>query len=162
MTPVWLLDVDGVLNANRPGWGAAPRTGYATADGVRYQFRWAPKLISEIRDLGNSGLVEINWCTTWCAYIDQIESIFDLPGFSRSFTEDHRDRQLTLETKHLAAMEVIDTGRRLIWTDDDVIPTSGALFRSLTAAGSLLISPDWRKGLQPEHIDQIKEFLSAR
>ena len=23
--PVWLLDVDGVINATRPGWHAAPR-----------------------------------------------------------------------------------------------------------------------------------------
>ncbi len=24
MTPLWLLDVDGVINATRPGWHAAP------------------------------------------------------------------------------------------------------------------------------------------
>ncbi|KUL32677.1 hypothetical protein [Actinoplanes awajinensis] len=40
--PVWLLDVDGVLNANRPGWSAAPRRGMAYAGGTGFLMRWAP------------------------------------------------------------------------------------------------------------------------
>ena len=33
--PVWLLDVDGVLNVTKPGWGGPPRQGEVTYAGVK-------------------------------------------------------------------------------------------------------------------------------
>ncbi|WP_146099553.1 hypothetical protein [Kineococcus xinjiangensis] len=39
---VWLLDVDGVLNASRPGWSAPPRIRSAYSGGFEYRIRWAP------------------------------------------------------------------------------------------------------------------------
>src|SRR5690348_3934124 len=42
---VWLLDVDGVLNANRPGWGGPPRGGNAQSGGDLFRIRWAPALV---------------------------------------------------------------------------------------------------------------------
>jgi hypothetical protein len=47
--PVWLLDVDGVVNVARPGWGAAPRSGNAYSGATAYRMRWAPTLIERIR-----------------------------------------------------------------------------------------------------------------
>ncbi len=48
---LWLLDNDGVLNANRPGWGAAPRYGMAYFRGAGWKQCWAPTLMSRIRVL---------------------------------------------------------------------------------------------------------------
>ena len=45
--PVWLLDVDGVLNANKPGWGQAPRKRIISG----FVVRWAPKLIVRMHRL---------------------------------------------------------------------------------------------------------------
>jgi hypothetical protein len=42
--PVWLLDVDGVINATRPGWGSPPRRASVYADGGDWPMRWAPAL----------------------------------------------------------------------------------------------------------------------
>jgi hypothetical protein len=43
-----LLDVDGVLNADRPGWSAAPGRATVYAD-TAYPLRWAPALLRRIR-----------------------------------------------------------------------------------------------------------------
>lgn len=47
--PVWLLDVDGVINATRPGWGSPPRQASVYADGDDWPMRWAPALIDAAR-----------------------------------------------------------------------------------------------------------------
>ncbi|MEU1763329.1 hypothetical protein [Micromonospora sp. NPDC005652] len=76
LSPVWLLDVDGVINASRPGWNAVPWKGYAYDRATEYKIRWAPQLIARIYELHRAGLVEIRWCSTWCAYADQLERLF--------------------------------------------------------------------------------------
>ncbi len=65
LRPVWLLDVDGVINVPRPGWNAAPRSGNACSAGTAFRIRWAPALLDRIRALHHTGSVEIRWCSTW-------------------------------------------------------------------------------------------------
>lgn len=156
--PIWLLDVDGVINTSRPGWSAAPQSGKAYAGGVGYRLRWAPALLDRIRRLHGSGAVEVRWCTTWCAYADQLERLWRLPPLMRAFTEDINGTTAVM-AKIAAARRVLADGGRLIWTDDDVVPLSGELHGELTADGrALLIRPKASVGLQPEHLDQIEAF----
>ena len=156
--PIWLLDVDGVINTSRPGWGEAPQHGTAYADGVGYTLRWAPALISRIRDLHRDGTVEVRWCTTWCAYADQLEYLFGLPKLGRAFTGDINGHAASM-AKVAAARQVLADGRRLIWTDDAEVPLYGELHDELTADGrALLIRPRGSVGLQPEHLDQIEAW----
>ena len=164
--PVWLLDVDGVLNGTgRAGWHAPPRTGTAYSDGVGYTFRWAPQLIQAIRALLPQ--VEVRWATTWIdAGTGQVEKLLGLPALPiayppdtarRSTSPDFRSAHLLAKTR--AAVEVVRSGHRLIWTDDDAIPLSGQDRDILDAAGALLIAPDTRRGLRPHHLDQIQSFI---
>ncbi|MCX5066744.1 hypothetical protein OOJ91_12895 [Micromonospora lupini] len=160
LPPVWLLDVDGVVNAREPGWSAAAREGTAYYSGVDYILRWAPALIERIEALHLAGTVEVRWCSTWCAYVDQLERLWSLPELGRAFTEDINGYAAIL-AKIAAARRVIAEGRRLVWTDDDVVPmpNDGPLHGELTADGrALLIRPDHRVGLQPEHLDAIEAF----
>jgi hypothetical protein len=159
--PVWLLDVDGVLNAARPGWGAAPRSGTAYSDGQLFRLRWAPRLVTRIRGLHNGGLVEICWCSTWCSDADQVEGLLGLPRLGRAW--QHPIGAAAAPAAKLAATRAaLDQGRRLIWTDDDAIPASGPLRDELTATGrALLIAPRPNRGLQPAHLDAIEAFLTA-
>ncbi|WBB94103.1 hypothetical protein [Verrucosispora sp. WMMC514] len=157
LPPVWHLDVDGVINVSRPGWGAAPRTGYAYAAGRGWKMRWAPALITRIRDLHKAGTVEVRWCTTWCAYADQLERLWALPPLVRAFTEDINGDAASL-AKLAAARQVIAEGRRLIWTDDTEVPRWGEVHDELVFGGALLIRPRGSIGLQPEHLDQIEAF----
>lgn len=158
--PVWLLDVDGVLNATRPGWSAAPRNGTAYGGGHPYRLRWAPALITRIRALHQAGSVTLRWCSTWCADADQVERLFALPPLERSWTGPI-SHSAAPAAKLAAAHAVLDQGHRLIWTDDDAVPTSGPVHDELVATGcALLIAPLANRGLQPEHLDTIEAFLS--
>ncbi len=161
MKTVWLLDVDGVLNANRPAWKETPKSGEAFAGGMSFRIRWAPSLASRIRALHRAGTVEITWCTTWCAYADQIEQLLGLPELARAFTADINGEEASL-AKAAAALRVVEQGHRLIWTDDLEVPRSGDLHRALTKdRRSLLIRPFERRGLTPEHMDRIEAFAAA-
>ncbi|MGW3608980.1 hypothetical protein ACWD6N_03675 [Micromonospora sp. NPDC005163] len=161
--PVWLLDVDGVVNARLPGWPGDPATGKAYAGSAGYVMTWAPALVDRIRELHAAGVVEVRWCTTWCAYADELERLWDLPVLGRAFTEDVNGFA-AVKAKMRAARQVISEGRRLIWTDDDVVPlpNDGGLHDDLTADGrALLIRPSGRCGLEPEHLDEIEAFAKA-
>ncbi|WP_196454402.1 hypothetical protein [Planomonospora sp. ID82291] len=157
--PVWLLDVDGVINASRPGWGGPPRSGTAYSGGDAYRIRWAPALLDRIRALHRAGGVEIRWCSTWCADADQMERLFGLPRLARAWSE-HLSATAAATAKLTAARDVLAQGRRLIWTDDVEVPAGGPVHDELTAGGrALLIAPSPGRGLQPEHMDAIEAFV---
>ncbi|GAA4590198.1 hypothetical protein GCM10023107_15520 [Actinoplanes octamycinicus] len=157
MRPVWLLDVDGVLNANRPGWGAAPRRAMAYAAGTGFLMRWAPALLDRIRAIHRSGAVEIRWCTTWCPQSEQLERLFALPRLEPCWTDELHQPEAAA-AKLAAARRVLAAGRPLIWTDDADIPP--AAHEELPRLGrTLLITPRPNRGLQPEHLDAVEQFL---
>ncbi|WP_218061856.1 HAD domain-containing protein [Planobispora rosea] len=159
--PVWLLDVDGVINATRPGWGAAPRSATAYSGDIAYRLRWAPALIERIRALHRAGSVEIRWCSTWCADAEQVERLLALPRLARCWS-DRPSADTAATAKLAAARDILAQGRRLIWTDDVEVPTSGPIHDELTHDGrALLIAPSPGRGLQPEHLDAIEAFISA-
>lgn len=161
--PVWLLDVDGVINTIRPGWGTAPRKQHvwSATDRHSYLMRWAPALIDRIRKLHEAGTVELRWCTTWCPDADALEKLWLLPPLERALTEVPVPKgAFGWPLKAEAARAVLADGRRLVWTDDEAVPGSGALYDELTADGrALLIAPNPTRGLQPDHLDAIEAFL---
>lgn len=161
LPPVWLLDVDGVVNATKPGWGAAPRRATAYADGDGWPIRWAPALLDRIRSLHTLGVVEVRWCTTWCTWADQLERLWRLPELGRAFTEPINGVAAS-RAKLAAARQILGEGRRLVWTDDIEVPLSGHVYDELTADGrALLIRPSGRRGLQPEDLDAIEVFCKT-
>lgn len=162
--PVWLLDVDGVLNAARPGWDEAFDQGQAFVDGASYRLRWAPPLTRRIGALALSGAVELRWATTWVDHIMQVERLLRLPQIDPAFhgLTDHHDVDQTAELKLRAALDVVEVERRpLIWTDDDAIPVHGPELERLLGAGPpvLLLAPGSGHGLQPEDLTAIDDFL---
>lgn len=163
--PVWLLDVDGVLNAARPGWGDEVQQGQAFVDGAGYRLRWAPQLVRRITGLVYGGAVEVRWATTWVDHIVQVERLFRLPPLATAFQDldPYDDPEHTCRVKLEAALAVVEgEGRPLIWTDDDAIPRSGPQRRRLREAGVpvLLLSPSSRHGLQPEDLEEIDDFVA--
>jgi len=166
LPPVWLLDVDGVVNANKPGWGTPMRRAMAYAEGAGWPMRWAPQLLDRIRHLHTADLVEVRWCTTWCAYADQFERMWRLPELGRAFTEPLNGIAADV-AKLAAARAVLNVeGRRLIWTDDTVVPCptdQADLHAELAADGrALLIRPRLKRGLQPADLDLIEAFCNRQ
>ncbi|MEU4219932.1 HAD domain-containing protein [Actinoplanes sp. NPDC026623] len=164
--PVWLLDVDGVLNTVRPGWGGPPRRSlvWSSADNTSYPMRWAPALIDRIRALQAAGKVEIRWCTTWCPEAERLERLWSLPELARSLDADPMPRGSDCwPLKQRAALAVLAEGRRLIWTDDEALPPPGPQRDELSAHGrALLIAPRSARGLQPADLDLIGKFAEGR
>lgn len=164
--PVWLLDVDGVINATRPGWGAAPRRApvWSATDGRSYPLRWAPPLVDRIRRLHDSGAVEVRWCSTWCPDADSLEQLWRLPVLVRALDADPMPRGAECWALKLAAARaVLAEERSLIWTDDEATPAEGPIYDELTADGrALLVTPLASRGLQPDDLDRIEEFCAGR
>jgi hypothetical protein len=63
--------------------------------------------------------------------------------------------------KLATARAVLAQGHRLVWTDDVETPTTGPVFEELAGPGrALLIAPSPIRGLQPEHLERIEQFLA--
>jgi hypothetical protein len=84
--PVWLLDIDGVLNAVAaepdrsvwPDW----QQGSAEAGGASWPIRFSPSVARTIRRLHEQDLVEVRWLTTWRDDANrQLRRLLDLPAF---------------------------------------------------------------------------------
>lgn len=160
MKPVWLLDVDGVLNASSPGWGQVPKSGTAFAEGYPYKIVWAPRLIDRIIKIHELDLVDIRWCTTWCDLIGTIETLMGLPVFP---CEPVPTQGLTQQAKIDAAVRVVASNRPLIWTDDNAIPKRGQAGWDTRfnhpPAGHLFIEPNEHEGLQLIDMQDIQRFI---
>jgi hypothetical protein len=160
--PLWLLDLDGVINGSRPGWSGPPRTTSLAAHGVGYRIRYAPALIQRIRALHNADRVEVRWSTSWVDHCEDLNQLFNLPGVEAAF---HLTDATQTQTKaHIgklkvrAALDAVRAGRRLIWTDDEVIPVQGPDRAELEAGDALLIVPDERRCLRPDDLDVIEAY----
>jgi len=164
-TPVWLLDVDGVVNARRPAWDQPFSHGNAFVDGVAYRLQWAPELTKYIRGVHKRKAAEIRWATTWVDHVHQVERLLRLPAFRTAFRGLGSAPSIGApDLKLIAALQVVEVERRpLIWTDDDAIPVLGAQRRRLEEAGVpvLLLAPDPYEGLTPEHLERIDAFLAG-
>jgi hypothetical protein len=163
--PVWLLDVDGVVNARRPAWDHPYAHGNAFVDGVAYRLQWAPTLTRYIKSVHKRQAAEIRWATTWVDHVHQVERLLRLPAFRTAFRGLGAAPSIGAPDRKLAAaLHVVEVERRpLIWTDDDAIPLGGPQRERLEDAGVpvLLISPDPYEGLGPQHVEAIDAFLAA-
>lgn len=151
----WLLDFDGVINIDRSPWKEAPFNSVAYDNGTAYKIRWCPSLINKIRYIHRRG-VKIYWASTWCGNTTQLERITKLPPLLSAGST-----ALSYRLKCEAAKAVVDSGHRLIWTDDEVVPTWGAFHNNLIQAGSLLIKPNEKRGLTPAHLDEILKYVDT-
>lgn len=159
--PVWLLDVDGVINAGRAGWGRAPVAKQVYCPSLRQSFRirWEPALLERIKAMHALGVAEVRWCTTWAPDATELEAALRMPHLEPCWTT-HINGLEASAAKLARASAVLAEGRRLIWTDDREVPLEGEYpYDEMTADGrALLIRPNAQKGLRPEHLRDILEF----
>jgi hypothetical protein len=159
--PVWLLDVDGVINAYVPAW-----TDMVKVKCAGVTIRYAPVLVDRIRTLHASRAVEVRWCTTWCGYpelLADLEALLDV-----AFAPAFGDRPLSktwAEMKAEAAVAVLAEGRRLVWTDDSEVDAGRRLYpaiqRGETDSRAHLVAPESRYGLTADDVLGIEAFLRA-
>lgn len=161
-TPLWLLDVDGVLNALR----LDDLDGYEQCDARGFRITYNPAIIRRIRDLHESGRVEVRWLTTWCDHAPiHIAPPLGLPDFKVEGAADHVDPDnVWTWWKTITAQRLSDAepDRPLIWTDDDLSYGEKRLevewLRERTAP-TLALSPNASTGLTASNLDRIERFI---
>lgn len=163
LQPVWLLDVDGVLNADSTavnkvwGWQAVRRRYVTDARGWRFRMLCAQPVLDFITDIQVSGRADVRWCTTWHEEaVARLAPALGLPPMQLGpiSRPDHEGA-----AKVAAAEAVLAAGRPLIWTDDEIIPPD--FERRPAGTPLLLIRPESRLGLLPEHLSSISAFLDG-
>lgn len=165
--PVWLLDVDGVINADHPEavWGGPPASGRVLGGNDPFLLTWSPLLIARIREIALTGAAEIQWASTWCtgAATRQLEEMWGLPELTDAFDATGPRADVGL-LKYSAALDILESDRRLIWTDDDEVPhrNDPPCDLSMLAASrpSVLIAPHPETGLTPDHMRRIEAFCA--
>jgi hypothetical protein len=165
--PILLLDVDGVLNAARldlpDRWERGAFNGFVLT--------WDPTITARLRDLHESGRVEIQWLTTWTTNADRL--LAEPMGLPRGLkTHARADAAPTgflgllggasgwwkLDLAREAAEAEPD--RRIIWIDDDLAQQAADTGDWLAAHPHVLVvAPDLFAGLTHEQLDVIEAWL---
>jgi hypothetical protein len=176
---VWLLDVDGVVNAVAaegdpsvwPAYSWQRRRVAPVDDGYEYSILTADPVLDFLRGVDAAGRAEIRWHTTWQRSAPlRISPALNLPAWpvadAPEFTH-HRDSGYAGVAdrswwKLAAAQRVVSLeGRRLLWTDDDIDRVADAALAALVGRPDVLaLSPDTATGLTADDLRRCAEFLN--
>jgi hypothetical protein len=172
--PVWLLDVDGVVNAasekpNTAAWSAAEWcAGDAVVRGRTMRILWAQPVVDFIRLVHESARAEVRWHSTWQHDVRALEELVGLPRLTVAVAPEFASRDSTPEWWKLAAAErVVRCERRaLVWADDDLAYSGigsgldGVKARLMPHAPVLLVCPSSGTGLTARDLDSVNGFLN--
>lgn len=159
LPPVWLLDVDGVLNALDPGGLGWPD--YVTFSARGFLLRYSPTLTSRIAELHATGRVEVRWLTTWEGDADRLLAPrMGLPPLAVASAAGEASAGGGWWKLPVAQRVREESGRRLVWTDDDLDRVDEALEWARDQAGDVLaVSPSSYVGLTPDDLAVIEAWL---
>ena len=174
--PVWLLDIDGVINATAtkvPDWIWPPHTWTRQhIDG--FQITSSSRVMEYLTEVHEQGLAEIRWHTTWQDRALHVGEVLGLPIFE---VEEAPEFPPTSELvakwmrdglprwwKYPAAVRVLTLEkRRLVWTDDEIFDELNAVRRQEIAAlgKTLLVCPIRQTGLDAGDLRRIRTQLKT-
>lgn len=169
--PVWLLDVDGVLNACsskgcRTVWPREYWNSHLVADldGRQWPILVADPVVSYLRAVHANGDAEIRWHTSWQhSAPERLAPALGLPDWPLAVAPEYHDMGEHGWWKLEAAARVLDeAGRRLVWTDDDIgfgAKLTGAVGELLRRPGVLAVTPHTTIGLTRKNLLAVDAFL---
>jgi hypothetical protein len=168
MKPLWLLDIDGVINAcnrHRPIGTWPGYDNWIKKNVVNSQGSWpilaAKPVLDFITYVHDSGLAEIRWHTTWQEEALDFGDQFGLPTFNIQPCPEAVKNGTMYWWKFPAVQRELSVGRRVLWTDDDITirltPTSRRLLEVSTQLK--MIVPKTHTGLSPDNLVDITYFL---
>lgn len=170
--PVWLLDIDGVINALARGRvrGSWPRSAWLrTVASAEIPGRGpmvlpilaARPVLDFVTQVHRSGAAEVRWHSTWReAAVTELAPALGLPPIPISSAPEWTQRPTGGWWKLPEARRVLASGRPLVWTDDDLPVFAHELGDLTTRGDALLIGPDPIVGLTRPELDQIAAFLA--
>lgn len=175
--PLWLLDIDGVINALAmtlptdawPEEAWVQRVVRAQVPGrgpMTLPILAARPVLDFVTAVFGSGRAEIRWHSTWrSAAVTDLAPALGLPPIPLSIAPEWNEPPVETWWKLPAAQRAIATGRRLLWTDDDMAfyrddPTTADALAALDGSGNALLLPvAGGTGLTPADLETIDEFL---
>jgi hypothetical protein len=153
MIPVWLLDIDGVVN-KLGGRSAGDNMGIAdTSDGGMYNITWRSSVTNFINKVISEGRADVRLCSTWVSDAKTMTDLLGLPELPLAFDAD-TDRYAIRSEKLNSANILREAGIPFVWTDDDAIPRG-----FIGDHKTLLIEPDPYVGLTQSELSAISHFL---
>lgn len=163
--PIWLLDMDGVLNAHGEGWPVLQEWNDWTLFTARgFPIRYSPTMVARIRALHETGRVEVRWLTTWGHWANTDLPELGFPEFEVAAEPPFRDHGGWW--KFPVARDLFDQGHALIWTDDDLAFSSDALDWLGDVAFSERRGDLWacapRGAISEREMDDIEAWVAAR
>lgn len=191
MTPLLLLDVDGVLNAlggGLPDTAVWPRwqRGGARADGMTWQIVFSPDVVDRLRGWHESGRVELQWLTTWGHSANgSLRELLGLPELAVAGTFDEVSGGRTAVTSGLShaatapsapdplsgrwwKYDVVrrvlaaEPGRLVVWVDDELHEPAGPFRRwALEQPDLHAVGPAPLTGLSPHDLAAVDRLLGG-
>lgn len=166
MKPIWLLDVDGVLNAYEE---AAPILrdwdDWQEFIARGFPIRYSPAMIARILALHESGAVEVRWLTTWGHFANEDLQPLGFPEFLVAAEMPFRDRLGWWKLP--VAQDLFYQGRAVIWTDDEISNSPSTIEWMRQVADSqrandlVMYSPPFG-ALSHRDIDDIEKWVADR
>ena len=188
MTPLVLLDVDGVLNAVDadpdprvwPDW----QRGRAHAGGRAWPIAWSPSVVQAV--LSWREVADVRWLTTWGSLANgALRELLGLPelpvagapgGAALGSASDGAQGSLAAVTaaapdeltgrwwKFDVVRELVhaEPDRPLVWLDDDLAGQRDIREWMSARSRCLLVSPTPRTGLRPDDLDLVARFLAEQ
>jgi hypothetical protein len=169
--PVWLLDIDGVVNALSRGpvagsWPSDQWVQRAVAADIPGSGRMvlpifvAQPVLDFIARVIRTGAAEVIWHSTWReAAVSDLAPVLGLPAMPISVAPEWTHRPERIWWKLPAAQRVVQSGRRLVWTDDDIAVVPDQVADVAAHPDTLLISPDPQAGLTADNLRSIADFI---
>jgi hypothetical protein len=158
-TPIWFLDIDGVVNAAGTDLPDHLLRTEATTQGTTWPIHYSPEVVEFINMIHRSGLAEVRWLTTWSQ--DARASLAPAVGLDDFMAYDMYDSEDWWKSEIVAAA-VAEEQRPIIWTDDDLTDVEIAWFRDSVDLSVLVISPTTELGLLSADLRRIAEFVASK
>lgn len=171
MRPLWLLDIDGVINSPlrevpTEVWEEWLQTSAWSPSGT-WRIHTAVPVRDFIVHVHESGLAEIRWHSTWQEFSVNVGDAVELPRFPiQDSPEADQDGfsnarwwKLPAVWRELVKGQEPGGNRPVLWTDDDMDYLTAEQQITLAAAGCKLIRPNSRTGLDAEDLKEIETYL---
>jgi hypothetical protein len=121
----------------------------------------AEPVLEFVRTVFAARTAEVRWHSTWrVAAMTDLAPTLGLPAIPISIAPEWTQRPPGW-WKLAAAQRVVAAGRRLVWTDDDLVHFPDDVAELAACPSVLLISPDPETGLTRSDLDRIAAFLAA-
>jgi|GEM_PF-6152469 hypothetical protein len=154
--PEIYLDCDGVILSREPFENEIQKVGIDN---------WSEHIVRRLADVA----AHKTWLTTWGeSEITQLEKNFGLAETLANYRLSRSSGCRGFGSSHLLdwKLELIDRDQKdnlrpFVWIDDNIDDEMRAKVESKFDAKQphLLLSPETRFGLQPEHLDAVEEFV---